>query len=142
MMVWSKKRVLEFQLAASLRLSLNSMRPVVPSWSSISAVPLLWASSTNRERSWRPANLGWQNRTVLAVSEVAPTIAVVLRSPFDLSSYPEIQTYLCTYSILRPSLDALADVLAGIAEASGRLPSPIGDLFPTGHGLGQATVRR
>ena len=88
------------------------------------------------------ANLGWQNRMVLAVSEVAPTIAVVLRTPFDLSSYPEIQTYLCTYSILRPSLDALADVLAGIAEASGRLPSPIGDLFPTGHGLGQATVRR
>lgn len=34
----------------------------------------------------------------------------------------EAVTHLCTYSILEPSLAALADVLFGRATATGRLP--------------------
>jgi hypothetical protein len=33
-----------------------------------------------------------------------------------------------------PSLTALGAVLAGEAEALGRLPAPIGDLYPVGWG--------
>ena len=51
-----------------------------------------------------------------------PTIAVALRGPWDVGAYPAAVTALATYSILPGSLDALAAVLAGDADASGRLP--------------------
>ena len=54
-----------------------------------------------------------------------PTITVALRTPWDLDAYPVAGTHLCTYSILEPSLTALADVLAGIALPQGRLPVTI-----------------
>jgi beta-N-acetylhexosaminidase len=51
-----------------------------------------------------------------------PVIAVALRGPWDVVAYPPGVTALATYSILPASLDALAAVLAGEAEAPGRLP--------------------
>ena len=51
-----------------------------------------------------------------------PTVTVALRTPWDLDAYPGARTHLCTYSILGPSLAALADVLAGVALPPGRLP--------------------
>lgn len=59
-------------------------------------------------------------RAVLAVRR--PTVTVALRTPWDLQAYPEAGTHLCTYSILEPSLVALADVLLGRASATGWLP--------------------
>ena len=56
------------------------------------------------------------------VSTGTPTIAVALRSPWDVASYPAGATALATYSILPGSLAALAAVLAGGAQAPGRLP--------------------
>jgi beta-N-acetylhexosaminidase len=56
------------------------------------------------------------------VSSGTPTIAVAMRGPWDVAAYPAGVTTLATYSILPGSLDALADVLAGEAEATGRLP--------------------
>lgn len=76
-----------------------------------------------------------QAELVRRVAEVGPVVTAALRTPFDLLTYPEIGTHLCTYSVLRPSLDALADVLAG-APAPGILPAPVGDLYPVGHGHG------
>ncbi len=51
-----------------------------------------------------------------------PTITVALRTPWDLEAYPGAGTHVCTYSILEPSLAALAEVLAGTALPVGRLP--------------------
>ena len=51
-----------------------------------------------------------------------PTIAVAMRGPWDVASFPASATALATYSILPGSLDALAAVLAGDAPAPGRLP--------------------
>jgi beta-N-acetylhexosaminidase len=56
------------------------------------------------------------------VSSGTPTIAVAMRGPWDVAAYPAGVTALATYSILPGSLDALAAVLAGEAEATGRLP--------------------
>ena len=39
-----------------------------------------------------------------------------------LAAYPEIETYVCTYSILQPSMDALAEALFGRIPFRGRLP--------------------
>jgi beta-N-acetylhexosaminidase len=63
-------------------------------------------------------------------------VTVALRTPFDLAAYPEAGTHVCTYSILPPSLEALADSLYGIAGFPGRLPAAIPGLYPRGHGRG------
>jgi beta-N-acetylhexosaminidase len=51
-----------------------------------------------------------------------PTVTVALRTPWDLDAYPAARTHACTYSILEPSLTALADGLFGRAPFPGRLP--------------------
>ena len=64
-----------------------------------------------------------------------PTIAVALRTPWDLASYPAARTYVCAFGILRPSIEALVAALFGEKSFPGRLPVPIGGLHPRGHGL-------
>jgi beta-N-acetylhexosaminidase len=62
-------------------------------------------------------------------------VTIALRTPFDLAAYPASRTHLSTYGILEPSLDALADVIFGLAPAVGRLPAAVPGLHPTGHGI-------
>lgn len=71
---------------------------------------------------------------ILAIG--VPTITVSLRSPADLTGYPHTGTHLCSYSITRSSLDAVADVVFGRSAAEGRLPMAIPGLFRRGHGGG------
>ena len=54
-----------------------------------------------------------------------PTIVVAMRLPYDLAAFPEVSTYLCTYSIVEPSMQALAKAMFGFAEFRGRLPVTI-----------------
>jgi beta-N-acetylhexosaminidase len=54
-----------------------------------------------------------------------PMIAVALRMPYDLAVYPAVSTYLCTYSILPPAMEALADALWGRIPFAGQLPVSI-----------------
>ena len=51
-----------------------------------------------------------------------PTVAVALRTPWDVAGYPAGVAVACTYSILPDSLDALAAALAGAISFAGRLP--------------------
>ncbi len=51
-----------------------------------------------------------------------PVVTVALRVPTDLAAYPESLTHLATYSILPDSLAALADILVGRLEPTGRSP--------------------
>jgi beta-N-acetylhexosaminidase len=62
-----------------------------------------------------------------------PTVTVALRTPFDLAAYPAAAVHLCTYSLLPPSMEALADVIFGAARAVGRLPAAIAGHYPRGH---------
>jgi beta-N-acetylhexosaminidase len=64
-----------------------------------------------------------------------PTLVVALRIPYDLAAFPEAPAYLCTYSLLDPSMQALARILFGQDRPSGRLPVNIPGLYPCGHGL-------
>jgi beta-N-acetylhexosaminidase len=50
------------------------------------------------------------------------TIAVAVRSPYDLAAYPEVGTYLATYGAGDYAMDTLARMLYGGAGAPGRLP--------------------
>jgi beta-N-acetylhexosaminidase len=64
-----------------------------------------------------------------------PLIAVALRMPYDLQAYPTVPTYLCSYSILEPSMEALAQVLWAETAAVGTLPVSIPGMYPCGHRL-------
>ena len=52
-------------------------------------------------------------------------IALALRLPYDLASYPAVRAYICTYSILPPSMEAVADGLFGHIPFRGKLPVKI-----------------
>lgn len=54
-------------------------------------------------------------------------ITAALRLPYDVTAYPEVRTYVCTYSILTPSMEALADALFGRIPFAGRLPVTLPD---------------
>jgi beta-N-acetylhexosaminidase len=59
-------------------------------------------------------------RALLATG--VPAVTVSLRLPHDFTTYPATRTHLATYSIHRPSLDALAGALFGEFAPTGRLP--------------------
>ncbi len=75
------------------------------------------------------------------LSTGVPLIAVAMRTPYDLQSYPDISTYLCSYSILEPSMEALVQILWGDRPAVGRLPVSIPDLYPIGHRFERVVTR-
>jgi beta-N-acetylhexosaminidase len=51
-----------------------------------------------------------------------PAVTVALRMPYDLQAYPGAAVHACTYGILPPSMEALADALWGRVPFRGRLP--------------------
>ncbi|MGA7730069.1 MAG: glycoside hydrolase family 3 protein [Chloroflexia bacterium] len=51
-----------------------------------------------------------------------PLVAVAMRLPYDIHAYPSAPTYVCTYSIQPPSMEALALALFGRIPLLGRLP--------------------
>ena len=64
-----------------------------------------------------------------------PVVAIALRLPYDLAAFPEAKTFICTYSILEPSMQALAKALFGQTEFEGKLPVLIPGLYSLGHGI-------
>jgi len=52
-------------------------------------------------------------------------VAVALRMPYDIQAYPAAPTYLCTYSLQPPSMEALAQALWGHIPFAGQLPVSI-----------------
>jgi len=63
-----------------------------------------------------------------------PTVIAALRLPYDLAAFPEAQTFVCTYSLLDPSMRALASALFGRTAFRGKLPVSIPGLYAVGHG--------
>jgi beta-N-acetylhexosaminidase len=94
---------------------------------------------TNRAQS-SPA----QQRLVAELVESGkPVVVVAVRDPYDIAHLSGVDTYVSTYSYAGVSLRALAKVLFGAVNPTGRLPVDIpaaGDpgttLYPFGHGLG------
>jgi beta-N-acetylhexosaminidase len=64
-----------------------------------------------------------------------PTVTVALRTPYDLVAFPAAGTYICTYGLRRPMMEALADALFGMAPFGGRLPVTIADHYDVGHSV-------
>lgn len=54
-----------------------------------------------------------------------PVIIVAMRLPYDLAAFPQASTFVCTYSILEPSMRAVAKAIFGRREMKGQLPVSI-----------------
>ncbi|MGG3467946.1 glycoside hydrolase family 3 N-terminal domain-containing protein [Neobacillus pocheonensis] len=71
----------------------------------------------------------------------APVIALGIRNPYDVMSYPNVDAYLVQYGYRPASFEAAADTIFGENEPSGKLPvtiyNPDGTvLYGFDHGLG------
>ena len=64
-----------------------------------------------------------------------PVIAVAVRGPYDVLAYPRVGTYVVTYGLNPPALEALANMLTQSSEISGQLPVEIPGLFEPGDGM-------
>lgn len=56
------------------------------------------------------------------LSTKTPTVVAALRLPYDLRAFPEVATYVCTYSLQEPAMEALARALFGEIRTQGHLP--------------------
>jgi beta-N-acetylhexosaminidase len=72
-----------------------------------------------------PAHPGQAALVNAVLADGVPLVAVALRLPYDIMSYPSAPTYVCTYSLQPPSLEALAAALWGHGPFAGRLPIPL-----------------
>lgn len=52
-------------------------------------------------------------------------VVVALRTPYDLSVFPMVETYLCSYSVRAAACEAAARALFGEINPTGLLPCPI-----------------
>lgn len=71
-----------------------------------------------------------------------PVVVAAVRDPYDIAHFPEVETYLATYGYRPVSMRALARVMFGEADPTGKLPvsipaadDPDKTLYPYGHGL-------
>jgi beta-N-acetylhexosaminidase len=64
-----------------------------------------------------------------------PVIVVGMGEPYDLTSLPEIETYVAAYGYQDSNLRGVGALLFGQAPPKGKLPVSIPGLYPFGHGL-------
>ena len=69
------------------------------------------------------------------VATGSPLVGVALRTPYDVASIPAVTTYVCSYGLRQPSLEATAAALFGENKFTGLLPVSISPEYPKGHGI-------
>ncbi len=55
----------------------------------------------------------------------SPVIVIASRNPYDILAFPQVQTYLVSYGLNEPAIQALVSVLRGQIVAKGSLPVEI-----------------
>ncbi|MEU7904907.1 glycoside hydrolase family 3 N-terminal domain-containing protein [Actinoplanes sp. NPDC049118] len=92
---------------------------------------------TSRAWDTTVADPGGRQRALVKalVATGRPVVVVAVRDPYDLAAFPEVTTYLATYSHTGVSMESLAKVLLGTERPRGKLPVELPGLYPYGHGL-------
>ena len=95
----------------------------------------------------------WKNTIALEESQAAllrailkqasgRTLVVAMGSPYLITGFPQIETYLCTFSSVPVSEISAAKALFGEIPISGRLPVSLPGVAERGSGLDRAAVVR
>jgi beta-N-acetylhexosaminidase len=87
---------------------------------------LLVLTSVNRY------HLGMVSKVIEALPQV-PVAMVSFASPYYLTSIPDVDAYVCTYSYLDVAQGAAAEAILGRAPMTGRLPISIPGFYSYGH---------
>jgi beta-N-acetylhexosaminidase len=66
-----------------------------------------------------------QNLVAALLATGKPIVVVAVGGPYDIAYFPTVSTYLAAYDYQPVSVNAVADVLAGRARATGHLPVTI-----------------
>ena len=69
------------------------------------------------------------------IDRKAPLIGISFGNPYVLLSFPKLQTYLVAYGDMPSLQEAVAAVLLGKADMTGRLPISLPGLYPRGTGI-------
>ncbi len=89
--------------------------------------------------TWTAANKTQQDLVGALRNSGKPVVVVSVREPYDIAHLPDVSTFVATYGFRSVSMKALAKVLVGTVNPSGRLPVAIPQgssiLYPIGHGL-------
>lgn len=101
---------------------------------------IIIGSHTSNVATRLPSHPQMQRINDLIESYEAPAIAVAIRNPYDIMSYPEVDAYIAQYGFRTASFKATAAAIFGEINPSGKLPVTIptgqgGTLYPFGHGL-------
>ena len=64
-----------------------------------------------------------------------PTVIIGLGDPSDMAFFPEVNTFVAANGPSPVSMEAAVQVLFGDAKPGGRLPMPIGTLYPIGYAM-------
>ena len=72
-------------------------------------------------------------RRISRALDSVPTALVSFASPYYLTSMPEVDGYICTYSYLDVAQRAAANAVLGRTAMTGRLPVSIPGFYSYGH---------
>lgn len=122
---------LRFALAAALReRGVPASDLVVPLRPTPAEVAALAAAASTADMAiagtWDAVSHPGQASLVEALARRVPTLAVALRSPYDVALYPVAAAAACTYGIQPPQVEALADAIVGRIPFAGSLPVDAG----------------
>lgn len=71
----------------------------------------------------------------LAEKNDVKLVVASTRNPYDLNQFPDIKTYICCYENRPLTMEALAKVLTGEIQSTGKLPVTISERYPFGASL-------
>jgi beta-N-acetylhexosaminidase len=77
-----------------------------------------------------------QQKLVKALEDTGkPVVVASMRNPYDIMAFPSVDANVLTYGNQSVSVKALAKVLTGEVNPTGKLPVTIPNFYPFGHGL-------
>lgn len=135
---WTKQlddysnKILTFDLNPSF--SVNEIELIV---NQINNFDIVLCPIFSQIKTWNP-DLSLNDSLLALLKEIVykfgdKTIMIAMSNPYLLSEFPDVSTYICTYSYSPYSIIAVMDAIWGEIPFKGKLPISIPGLYKIGH---------